>query len=212
VAGIDIRSLFYGAVAMLSDLKEPDGNMALSYAGMRYALLQEGYTTEVLAHFDPALSGFAGWWQQLFGESEGKNHSGIFPAVASFSTDLHSVGQYIQDGRRQLMETFLMADGEREVTIPSDPGNLDELNYLAGRSLRHANESAYRGTAQAHQDGGVPNMTVRMDSVSEEDLGRCIYFFQHAVGVGGYLLGVNPFDQPGVEAYKKEMFALLKQA
>jgi glucose-6-phosphate isomerase len=209
VAGIDIRSLYYGAVAMLSDLAVADGNIALSYAGIRHALLQQGFSTEVMASFDPRLNGMAEWWQQLFGESEGKNHSGIFPTTAAFSTDLHSIGQYIQEGRRQILETFLMADGDVEMTIPPDPGDADGLNYLAGQSLRHANESAYAGTARAHHNGGVPNMTVRLDALSEENLGRCIYLFQHAVGVGGYLLGINPFDQPGVEAYKKEMFSLL---
>ncbi len=208
-AGIDIRSLFYGAVAMLSECSEMDGNMALSYAGIRYYLLQAGFTTEVLAHFDPRLSGFASWWQQLFGESEGKNHTGVFPSVASYSTDLHSMGQYIQDGRRNLFETFLLAAGEPDVTIPPDPGDLDGLNYLSGQSMLSVNESAYEGTTQAHESGGVPNMTVHLDALTEENIGRCIYFFQHAVAVGGYLLGVNPFTQPGVEAYKSEMFSLL---
>lgn len=208
-AGIDIRSLFYGAVAMLSECSEVDGNMALSYAGIRYYLLQEGFTTEVFAHFDPRLSGFASWWRQLFGESEGKNHGGVFPSIASYSTDLHSIGQYIQDGRRNLFETFLIAAGEAEVTIPPDPGDLDGLNYLSGQSLLLANNSAYEGTAHAHESGGVPNMTVHLDALTEENIGRCLYFFQHAVAVGGYLLGVNPFTQPGVEAYKTEMFSLL---
>ena len=210
-AGIDFRSLFYGAVAMKSDLSGAEGNMALSYAGIRYALLQQGYSNEVLAHFEPRLSGFAGWWQQLFGESEGKNHAGIFPSVASYSTDLHSIGQYIQDGRREIIETFLLAAGEPEMTIPSETDDVDGLNYLAGRSLHLANESAYLGTAQAHLNGGVPNMTVQLDALSEENLGRCIYFFQHAVAVGGYLLGVNPFTQPGVEDYKREMLGLLRE-
>ncbi|GMQ83080.1 MAG: glucose-6-phosphate isomerase [Rhodothermia bacterium] len=209
VAGIDIRSLFYGAVAMLSELSDSDGNMALSYAGIRHYLLNEGYTTEVLAHFEPRLSGFSSWWQQLFGESEGKNHSGIFPTVATYSTDLHSIGQYLQEGRRDLFETFLIITDEEEVTIPPDPGDLDGLNYLSGQALSAVNESAYQGTSCAHEEGGVPNMTFRMDVLSEENLGRCIYLFQHAVAVSGYLLGVNPFDQPGVEAYKKAMFSLL---
>jgi glucose-6-phosphate isomerase len=208
-AGIDIRSLFYGAVAMQSELTATEGNIALSYAGIRYALLQQGFTNEVLAHFEPRLAGFAGWWQQLFGESEGKNHSGIFPSTASYSTDLHSIGQYIQDGRRSILETFLVASGEPEFVVPSETDDIDGLNYLAGRSFERANESAYQGTARAHLAGGVPNMTISLDTLSEENLGRTIYFFQHAVSVGGYLLGINPFDQPGVEDYKREMFALL---
>lgn len=208
-AGVDILSLFYGAVAMLSELAESEGNMALSYAGIRHYLLNEGYTTEVLAHFEPRLSGVASWWQQLFAESEGKNHNGIFPSVAAYSTDLHSIGQYLQDGRRDLFETFLIVKDEEVVTIPPDPGNLDGLNYLSGQSISAVNESAFLGTSRAHEEGGVPNMTLSMDVLSEENLGRCIYFFQHAVSVGGYLLGVNPFVQPGVEAYKAEMFSLL---
>lgn len=209
VGGVDIRSLFYGAVAMLSELAEAEGNIALSYAGIRHYLLNEGYTTEVLAHFEPRLSGVASWWQQLFAESEGKNHNGIFPSVAAYSTDLHSIGQYLQDGRRDLLETFLIVKNEEVVTIPPDPGDLDGLNYLSGQSISAVNESAFKGTSRAHEEGGVPNMTLSMDVLSEENLGRCIYFFQHAVSVGGYLLGVNPFVQPGVEAYKTEMFSLL---
>lgn len=209
VGGVDIRSLFYGAVAMLSELAEAEGNIALSYAGIRHYLLNEGYTTEVLAHFEPRLSGVASWWQQLFAESEGKNHNGIFPSVAAYSTDLHSIGQYLQDGRRDLLETFLIVKDEEVVTIPPDPGDLDGLNYLSGQSISAVNESAFQGTSRAHEEGGVPNMTLSMDVLSEENLGRCIYFFQHAVSVGGYLLGVNPFVQPGVEAYKAEMFSLL---
>ena len=209
VGGVDIRSLFYGAVAMLSELAEAEGNMALSYAGIRHYLLNEGYTTEVLAHFEPRLSGVASWWQQLFAESEGKNHNGIFPSVAAYSTDLHSIGQYLQDGRRDLLETFLIVKDEEVVIIPPDPGDLDGLNYLSGQSISAVNESAFQGTSRAHEEGGVPNMTLSMDVLSEENLGRCIYFFQHAVSVGGYLLGVNPFVQPGVEAYKAEMFSLL---
>ncbi len=211
VAGVDIRSLFYGAVAMLSELTDSEGNMALSYAGIRHYLLNEGYTTEVLAHFEPRLAGFSSWWQQLFGESEGKNHNGVFPTTAAYSTDLHSIGQYLQDGRRNLFETFLIVSEEEEVTIPPDPGDLDGLNYLSGQSTSSVNESAFQGTSRAHEEGGVPNMTFRLDVLSEENLGRCIYLFQHAVAVGGYLLGVNPFDQPGVEAYKKEMFSLLRR-
>ncbi len=207
--GIDIRSVFYGAVAEFNHLNEQEENDSLRYACLRHTLLKEGYETEVLAHFEPRLDYFAAWFQQLFGESEGKNHGGIFPTVAAYSTDLHSLGQYIQDGRRTLFETFLLVDPARGAVIPSDPENEDGLNYIAGRSLDAVNEKAYEGTSLAHEAGGVPNMTLRMDSLSEENLGRCIYFFEHAVSIGGYLLGVNPFDQPGVEAYKKEMFAAL---
>ena len=207
--GIDIRSVFYGAVAEFNDLNNLEENDSHRYACLRHTLLKTGYETEVLAHFEPRLDYFASWFQQLFGESEGKNHGGIFPVVAAYSTDLHSLGQYLQDGRRTLFETFLLIDPSHGAEIPSDSENRDGLNYLAGRSLDVINAKAYEGTSRAHETGGVPNMTLRMDSLSEENLGRYIYFFEHAASIGGYLAGVNPFDQPGVEAYKKEMLVAL---
>ena len=207
--GIDIRALFYGAVAQMKEIEANEDNDSLKYAVLRHALLNAGYETEVMAFFEPSLNYFAAWFQQLFGESEGKNHSGIFPTVAAYSTDLHSIGQYVQDGRRTLFETFLMLDPGKNGVIPTDSDNLDGLNYIAGMYLDDVNEKAYQGTAIAHESGGVPNMTIRIDSISEENMGRSIYFFEHAVSIGGYLLGVNPFDQPGVEAYKKEMFSAL---
>lgn len=209
-AGFDIRSLFYGAAAMMAELVETDGNPAIEYALRRYALHERGFTTEVLSVFEPRLSGVGAWWQQLFGESEGKERKGLFPSVCTFSTDLHSLGQYIQAGRRNLLETFLIAEKERSsLLIPTDSANRDGLNYLSGSPLSRINQAAYEGTSKAHLQGGVPIQQITLSMVNEEALGRLIYFFEHAVSVGGYLLGVNPFDQPGVEAYKMEMFGLL---
>ena len=210
VAGIDIRTLFYGAVAACERFSATDDNPALDYAALRYQLLQQGYAIEILASFEPRLSGLGDWWQQLFGESEGKEHKGLYPSSLQYSTDLHSMGQYMQQGQRTLVETFLMVDDDGgDLAVPDSADNLDGLNYLAGQTMRHVNRNAYEGTARAHTDGGVPNMTVWLDRIAPGPLGEVIYFFEHAVAVSGYLLGVNPFDQPGVEAYKKEMFRLL---
>ena len=210
VAGVDIRSLFYGAVGAFKAYESTENNDALTYAALRYLLFQQGYRTETLAVFEPRLSGIGGWWQQLFGESEGKNHKGLFPVNVQYSTDLHSLGQFMQQGTRTLIETFLMAreDGG-SLTVGNDPANLDGLNYLDGKTMTHINRQAYEGTAKAHTQGGVPNMTLWLDHITPGTVGEALYFFEHAVGVGGYLLAVNPFDQPGVEDYKQEMFSLL---
>ncbi len=209
-AGVDIRSLFYGAVSACQAYGKVEDNPALDYAARRCVLLQQGYAVEVLAVFEPRLSSMGGWWQQLFGESEGKNGKGLYPDTMQYSTDLHSLGQYVQQGQRMLIETFLMAENDQgDLGIPGTEADLDGLNYLTGKTLREVNRKAYEGTAQAHTDGGVPNMTIWLDQISADSVGACIYFFEHAVAVSGYLLGVNPFDQPGVEAYKKEMFRLL---
>ena len=208
-AGFDIRSFFYGSVAMMADL-HPADNAAVDYAMRRYALHESGYTTEIMSVFEPKLAGVGAWWQQLFGESEGKDGKGVFPTVCTFSTDLHSVGQFIQAGKRTVFETFLVTRKDRiSIDVPTDPSNLDGLNYVANAPLKHINEAAYKGTAVAHTKGGVPTQHISLANLDEENLGRLIYFFEHAVSVGGYLLGVNPFDQPGVEAYKQEMFSLL---
>lgn len=211
VAGIDIRSLFYGARDACARYSTTTAdNPALTYAALRYLLLQQGYSIEVLAVFEPRLSSIGGWWQQLFGESEGKDHKGLYPASVQYSTDLHSLGQYMQEGQRILLETFLMLeDDDGDLAVPRTDADLDGLNYLAGQSLTHINRQAYQGTAEAHADGGVPVMTVWLDRLTPETLGDALYFFEHAVAVGGYLLGINPFNQPGVEAYKKNMFRLL---
>ncbi|NND70139.1 MAG: glucose-6-phosphate isomerase [Rhodothermales bacterium] len=210
VAGVDIQALFYGAVSKLKEIDSEKGNDAVQYAATRVGLFEKGFSTEVLACFEPALSGIGGWWQQLFGESEGKEHTGVFPAALQYSTDLHSMGQYMQDGERKLMETFLMIDSHKSaLTVPPSEDNLDGLNYISGKEVTFVNRQAYEGTSRAHRNGGVPNMTVWLDSLTPDCIGASLYFFEHAVAISGYLLGVNPFDQPGVEAYKNEMFQLL---
>ncbi len=209
-AGVDVTALFDGAVDAFHAWESEADNPAVRYAATRHLLYEAGYTTEILAVFEPRLAGIGGWWQQLFGESEGKDGKGIFPSTLQYSTDLHSLGQYVQDGRRTLMETFLVADeDDGGLTVPAWPGDEDGLNYLAGRTLSEINRKAFEGTARAHLDGLVPVMRLGMDRISEREIGQLLYFFQFSVAVSGYLLGVNPFDQPGVEAYKKEMFRLL---
>lgn len=213
VADVDIGALFDGAVSSFARYGKPDAtteNTALDYAAVRYGLLKKGYAIELFSVFEPRLLGIGQWWQQLFGESEGKEGTGLFPAIAQYSTDLHSFGQYVQEGQRTLIETFLMLEDDGgSVAVPDAEANLDGLNYLSGKSMSTINRGAYEGTARAHSDGGVPNMTIWLDRISPEAVGEAIYFFEHAVGVGGYMLGINPFDQPGVEAYKKEMFSRL---
>ncbi len=166
----------------------------------------------MLASFEPRLHYLMEWWKQLFGESEGKDHMALYPSSVAFTTDLHSMGQYLQQGRRDLIETFLWVEGEGEPVLPLPPGDdADELGYLAGRPLTEINRAAYQATALAHRGGGVPNLTVRLPRLDAHALGGLLYFFERACGVSGYLLGVNPFDQPGVEAYKQNMFALLRK-
>ncbi len=208
VAGFDIRALVAGAVEM-----EKDGDeQVLNYAIARNALYQDGKKVEILANFTPRLHFIAEWWKQLYGESEGKQHKGIFPASVDFTTDLHSMGQWIQDGERTIFETVLsVGDQQHEVIIPSDEDDLDGLNYIAGKNVDYVNKMAELGTRLAHVDGGVPNLLITIPAVNERYLGQLIYFFEKACGVSGYMLGVNPFDQPGVEAYKKNMFALLEK-
>jgi len=211
-AGVDVAKLRDGAVACEKACQNPDlhNNPAYVYAAARNLLSGKGKTIELLATFEPRLHYLAEWWKQLYGESEGKNHMGIFPASVEFTTDLHSMGQWIQDGRRDIFETFInIKEPMADVRIPSDPDNADELNYLAGKSVDEVNRIAYQGTALAHRDGGVPNMTITLPGLTPFSFGALLYFFEKACGVSGYLLGVNPFDQPGVEAYKNNMFALL---
>ncbi|MDX1935144.1 MAG: glucose-6-phosphate isomerase [Capsulimonadales bacterium] len=210
-AGIDIRALLRGASDCAAAADEPDPlkNPVLFYAAARNLLYRQGFTTEILVGFEPRLHYLIEWWKQLFGESEGKDHCALFPASVEFTTDLHSMGQYIQEGRRMLIETFVtVADGEPEVLLP-EGDDADELGYLAGQPLTSINRAAYEATALAHRDGGVPNLTLTLNTLDAHSLGFLLYFFERACGVSGYLLGINPFDQPGVEAYKKNMFALL---
>jgi glucose-6-phosphate isomerase len=208
-AGVDVGALMGGAAEMCTRLSS-DKSPALDYAAARYLLHEKGYTTDALAVFEPSLFGLAQWWQQLFGESEGKKHRGLFPVMVQYTTDLHSVGQYLQEGQRRLIETFLIEDEPLEgLEVPTASGPSDGLEYLEGRTLSYVNRKAYEGTARAHHAGGVPNMTIAIGRRDAATIGGLIYFFEHAVAVGGYLLGVNPFDQPGVEAYKAEMYNLL---
>ena len=208
VAGFDITALVAGAVEM-----EREGDeQVLNYAIARNALYRSGKKIEILANFTPRLHFLAEWWKQLYGESEGKGHKGIFPASVDFTTDLHSMGQMIQDGERTLFETVLsVGDQDHEVIIPSDEKDLDGLNYIAGKNVDYVNKMAELGTRLAHIDGGVPNLLITIPRLNERFVGQLIYFFEKACGVSGYMLGVNPFDQPGVEAYKKNMFALLEK-
>ncbi len=211
VAGIDLDALMAGARAAMDALFLPGTeNIAWRYAAARHALYESGKRIELLACYEPSFRFFAEWWKQLYGESEGKDGKGLFPASVEFTADLHSMGQYIQDGQRHLLETVVRFDAPRgTVAIPSDPQDGDGLNFLAGRDLRFVNEQAMRGTLLAHVDGGVPNLILEAPDRTETSAGWLIYFFEFACGLSGYLLGVNPFDQPGVEAYKKNMFALL---
>ena len=211
VAGYSIRRLLDGARRMQERTAEAGAdNVALTYAAARNLLYRSGKKIEILVNYNPRLHFFAEWWKQLYGESEGKDHKGIFPAAVDNSTDLHSMGQWIQDGERTIFETVLTVKNvEHQVVIPSDEANLDGLNYIAGKRVDEVNKMAELGTRIAHVDGGVPNLVVEIDRVDENALGQLIYFFEKACGISGYLLYVNPFNQPGVEAYKRNMFALL---
>lgn len=213
LAGIDIEDLIAGALNMehVTAEKKAD-NPAVKYAALRNALYSKGKKIELLVNFHPKLHYVTEWWKQLFGESEGKEHKGIFPAGVDFTTDLHSMGQYIQDGERHLFETVIsVASANRSLTIPEDLEDADGLNYLAGKHIDECNKMAELGTCLAHVDGGVPNLRIEIPSLNAYNLGALLYFFQKACGISGYILGVNPFDQEGVEAYKKYMFALLNR-
>ncbi len=212
VAGLDIDKILEGANAAREEYCKEDleNNQCYQYAAARNVLYRKGKTIEVLANYEPSLQYIAEWWKQLFGESEGKDGKGIFPASVSFSADLHSMGQYLQDGRRDLFETVINIETPTEfVKIIEDNLNLDNLNYLSNKTMNFVNKMAYKGTLLAHLDGGVPNLIINIPQMNEYYFGKLIYFFEKACGISGYLLGVNPFDQPGVEAYKKNMFALL---
>ncbi|GAB2670590.1 glucose-6-phosphate isomerase [Paenibacillus thermoaerophilus] len=212
VAGIDIDAMMKGAADAATDLANPNlsENQAYQYAAVRNALYRKGKTIEILVNYEPSLHYVSEWWKQLFGESEGKDFKGIYPASVDFSTDLHSMGQFIQEGNRILFETVLQVDKVAEhITIGHDPADLDGLNFLAGKTMDFVNKKAFEGTMLAHTDGQVPNLIVTLPEISPYHFGYMVYFFEKACGVSGYLLGVNPFDQPGVEAYKKNMFALL---
>lgn len=211
-SGIDIDAMMQGAQKAQEELSEADidKNPAYQYAAIRNVLYNKGKTIEMLINYEPALQYFSEWWKQLFGESEGKDFKGIYPSSANFSTDLHSLGQYVQEGRRDIFETVLHVEEPKyDLTIEEDAQNLDGLNYLAGETVDFVNEKAYQGTMLAHTDGQVPNLIVHLPKLDAYTFGYVVYFFEKACAISGYLLGVNPFDQPGVEAYKKNMFALL---
>ncbi|MBO4838338.1 MAG: glucose-6-phosphate isomerase [Lachnospiraceae bacterium] len=210
-AGIDTDALIKGAQDMRRHLlAAPGKNPAVEYAALRNGLLRQGKTVEILANYEPGLHYVSEWWKQLYGESEGKDGKGIFPASVDLTTDLHSMGQFIQDGNRILMETVIMAEkSSLPVLLEGEEEDLDGLNYLAGRTMDFVNESAMKGTMLAHVDGGVPVTRICLDEIDDYSLGELLYFFEYACGVSGYILGVNPFNQPGVESYKKNMFALL---
>ena len=212
VSGADIDKIMEGA-AKAKELyanENLDENECYQYAAIRNILYRKGKTVEILANYEPELQYFIEWWKQLYGESEGKDSRGIFPSGASFSTDLHSMGQYIQDGLRNLFETVLYVETSKtDITISTDKDNVDGLNFLAGKTVDFVNKKAFEGTLLAHTDGLVPNLVLKIKALDEYTLGQLIYFFEKACGISGYMLGVNPFNQPGVESYKKNMFALL---
>ncbi|MFT4762071.1 MAG: glucose-6-phosphate isomerase [Paraglaciecola sp.] len=211
VSGADISDLMKGAAQARKDFKKPFAkNACYQYVALRNALYNKGKAIEMLINYEPRIHFIAEWWKQLYGESEGKDGKGLFPGSADFTCDLHSMGQYIQDGRRHLFETLLEIDTpEHDAIIEKDKDNLDGLNYLAGKSMDYVNKKAAEGTILAHVSGGVPNLAIKIPEATAFHLGYLFYFFEKACAVSGYVLGVNPFDQPGVEAYKRKMFELL---
>lgn len=213
-SGADIDELMKGAADARADYTDTDLSKATpyQYAALRNILYRKGYTTEIVENYEPSLRMFGEWCKQLMGESEGKDQKGIYPSSANFTTDLHSLGQYIQEGLRNLFETVIRVENPRhDVKIPGDEKNLDQLNFLEGKSLNYVNDRAYEGVVLAHTDGGVPVMTVNIPDQSAHTLGYMIYFFELAIAISGYLNGINPFNQPGVEAYKRNMFGLLNK-
>lgn len=211
-AGIDIDAVMQGASDAVATYKNDDleNNDCLKYAATRQILGRKGKAIEILANYEPSLTMFGEWYKQLYAESEGKDEKGIFPVSANFSTDLHSIGQFIQDGSRNLFETVLWVENaKKNITIETDAENLDGLNFVADKTIQYVNSKAYAGTFLAHVDGGVPTMVLEVEKTDAYNFGQLVYFFEKALAISGYMLGVNPFDQPGVEAYKKNMFALL---
>ena len=210
--GMDIDRVMEGCLHACEIYENPDflSNDVMLYAALRFLMLMKGKKVELLASYEPALTMFGEWYKQLMAESEGKDGKGLFPVSASFTTDLHSIGQFIQDGSRIMFETVLWVEQTRHtLTVPNDPDNVDGLNFAAGVSLQEMNEKAMKGTLLAHVDGGAPNLVITLDRLDDYTFGELVYFFWKSLAVSGYMIGVNPFDQPGVEAYKKKMFALL---
>ncbi|MCR8843992.1 glucose-6-phosphate isomerase [Paenibacillus sp. SC116] len=212
VAGINIDDMMKGAQDAATEYSNPNvaENLSYQYAAVRNALYRKGKTTEILVNYEPSLHYVSEWWKQLYGESEGKDHKGIYPASVDFSTDLHSMGQFIQEGTRNLFETVIQVEEvSHHIAINEDPEDLDGLNFLTGKTMDFVNKKAFQGTMLAHTDGQVPNLIVTIPDMTPYTFGQLVLFFEKACGISGYLLGVNPFDQPGVEAYKRNMFALL---
>ena len=212
VAGIDIEELMSGAeVGRIAYGNENlSENISYKYAAVRHLLYERGKTTEILVNYEPALQYFGEWYKQLFGESHGKDGKGIFPSAVNFSTDLHSMGQYIQDGMRNIFETVINVENPVEsIEIEYNEEDMDGLNFVAGKTIDFVNKKAMEGTILAHREGGVPNIVLSVPKLDARSIGELIYFFEMSCAIGGYLMGINPFDQPGVEAYKKNMFALL---
>ncbi|MDO4537690.1 MAG: glucose-6-phosphate isomerase [Coriobacteriales bacterium] len=210
--GVDIAAVMDGYRAAKERYDNPDlfTNDAMKYAAARFILMLKGKSVEVLANYEPALTQFGEWYKQLMAESEGKDNKGLFPVTANFSTDLHSIGQFIQDGSRTLFETVLwVRKSAHDIEVPHDPQNVDGLNFAAGKTMQYMNEKAMNGTLLAHVDGGVPNVIIELDELSDYGFGELVFFFWKSLAISGYLLGINPFNQPGVEDYKKNMFALL---
>ncbi|MGF6949630.1 glucose-6-phosphate isomerase [Neobacillus sp. B4I6] len=211
-AGLEIDKMMAGAAVAADKYNNPNlaENQSYQYAAVRNALYRKGKSIELLVNFEPSLHYVSEWWKQLFGESEGKDQKGLYPASVDFTTDLHSMGQYVQEGRRDLIETVVsVKEPKVDITLGVEEADLDGLNYLAGKTMDYVNKNAAQGTVLAHVDGGVPNLSVELDQLNEYTFGEMVYFFEKACGISGLLMGVNPFDQPGVEAYKKNMFALL---
>ncbi len=209
-AGIDVDRLLAGVYAAEEKYSTLENNPCYEYAVVRNVLYKEGKKVELLANYEPKLHYIIEWWKQLFGESEGKDLKGIFPAGVDYTTDLHSMGQYIQEGERHLFETVIdVQNPYRDILLEAEENAIDKLGYLNGKTMNEANHSAMQGTIIAHVNGNVPNILIQLDKLDEENIGELLYFFEKACGISGYILGVNPFNQPGVEAYKKEMFRLL---
>lgn len=211
-AGMDISAVMQGCADACTKYNNPDlmDNDSMLYAAMRFLMLMKGKSVEILANYEPSLTMFGEWYKQLMAESEGKDKKGLFPVSANFSTDLHSIGQFIQDGARTMFETVLWVEETQQIlTVPDDPADTDGLNFASGRTLQFMNEKAMKGTLLAHVDGGVPNLILSIDKRNDYTFGELVYFFWKSLAISGYMIGINPFDQPGVEAYKKNMFALL---
>ena len=210
VAGCDIDKIMAGAKAAKDKYAKDDGNDCYTYAALRNILYNKGKSVEMLISYDPSFTMMAEWWKQLFGESEGKDNKGIYPSSATFSTDLHSLGQFVQDGSRIMFETVVdIKEAKQDLFLEDDAENLDGLNFLTNQNMSVVNQKAFQGTVLAHTEGGVPNIVLEVDKLDEESFGEMVYFFEKACAISGYMLGVNPFNQPGVESYKKNMFALL---